>query len=276
LDEAVARLSEADRNAIVLRYYQKKPLEEVGRVLGLNADTAQKRVSRAIGHLRTFFKRRGVTLSATAIAGAVSGYSVQAAPVGLEKTITVLALAKGTAAGGSTLTLVNGALKIMAWPKVTIAVGALVGVGITTTIVIGRDRSQISYGDQTRQASSADEDKAIAISQMNHAKQLVLGMLIYAHDHGNELPTNLQQMAGSFRNSPQAFDDLDQFEIVYHGSLSDIADPNSIIIVRDRKPWLTSHKTWAKTYGFADGHTAVQVAPFEAFEQSHMNPTPNP
>jgi prepilin-type processing-associated H-X9-DG protein len=66
-----------------------------------------------------------------------------------------------------------------------------------------------------------------------------------------------------------------QFKIVYPGSLSNIADPNSTIIAMDKEPWLTSRGTWAKTYAFADGHTAVRVAPFEAFEQSHMNPPPD-
>ena len=62
LDEAVAQLAEADRNAVVLRFYEQRPLEEVGRVLGLNADAAQKRVSRALEKLRGSFARRGVVL----------------------------------------------------------------------------------------------------------------------------------------------------------------------------------------------------------------------
>jgi len=57
LDEAVAQLAEADRNAVVLRFYEQRPLEEVGRVLGLNADATQKRVSRALEKLRKFFAK---------------------------------------------------------------------------------------------------------------------------------------------------------------------------------------------------------------------------
>src|ERR1035438_9953197 len=33
LDEAVAQLGEADRNAVVLRFYEQRPLQEVGRLL---------------------------------------------------------------------------------------------------------------------------------------------------------------------------------------------------------------------------------------------------
>ena len=136
LDDAVAQLSEADRNAVVLRYYQQKPLDEVGQALGVNADTAQKRVSRALEKLRKLFSKRGVTLTATVIAGAIASNSVQAAPMGLAVTVTA---AKGAAIGGSTLTIIKGALKIMAWTKaktaIVVAVVTVAGISATTVLV---------------------------------------------------------------------------------------------------------------------------------------------
>ena len=67
--------------------------------------------------------RHGVTLSATAIAGAVSSNAVQAAPIGLWTSVTVAA-AKGTGVTVSTLTLIKTTLKLMAYTKIkTIAVG---------------------------------------------------------------------------------------------------------------------------------------------------------
>jgi RNA polymerase sigma factor (sigma-70 family) len=35
LDHAVAQLGDADRNAVVLRFYERRPLEEVGAALGI-------------------------------------------------------------------------------------------------------------------------------------------------------------------------------------------------------------------------------------------------
>jgi len=139
LDEAVAQLGEADRNAVVLRYYQQKPLDEVGRVLGLNADAAQKRVSRALEKLRKFFTKRGVDSTAATIAETISANSIQAAPVALAKTVTAVAIAKGAAASASTLTLAKGALKIMAWTKAKTAIiaGVVVILAATSTTVIG-------------------------------------------------------------------------------------------------------------------------------------------
>jgi uncharacterized protein (TIGR03435 family) len=122
LDEAVAQLAEADRNAVVLRFYEQRPLEEVGRVLGLNADATQKRVSRALEKLRKFFAKRGVVSTTAGIAVTISAHSVQAAPVALAKVATAVAIGKGAAASTSTATLIKGALKIMAWTKAKTAI----------------------------------------------------------------------------------------------------------------------------------------------------------
>src|ERR1019366_1540773 len=139
LDDAMGRLGEKDRNAIVLRFFENKNLSEVGAALGASEDAAKMRVNRALEKLRKFFTKRGVTHSAAILAGAVSANSVHAAPVALAKTISVVAVAKGAAASTSTLTLIKGALKIMAWTKAKTAIVSgvvvLLAAGITTITV---------------------------------------------------------------------------------------------------------------------------------------------
>src|SRR5512133_562350 len=78
LEEAMGQLSETDRNVIVLRFFENKTAQGVAATLKLNEAAAHKRVSRALEKLRNYFMKRGVTLSATLIAGAVSANSVQA------------------------------------------------------------------------------------------------------------------------------------------------------------------------------------------------------
>ncbi len=128
LDAALAKLNETDRHAVVLRFFDGKSMKEVGAALGANEDAAKKRVSRALEKLRKIFTKRGVVSTTNIIAGAISANSVQAAPAALAKTVTAVALAKGAAASASTLTLIQGALKIMAWTKVKMAV--VVGAGV--------------------------------------------------------------------------------------------------------------------------------------------------
>src|SRR6478736_6125240 len=100
LDDAMGRLGEKDRNAIVLRFFENRTPQEVASALKLNEATSRKRVSRALEKLRTFFAKRGVVLTAAVIAGTISGNSVQAAPAALANSATAVAIAKGAMAGG--------------------------------------------------------------------------------------------------------------------------------------------------------------------------------
>jgi RNA polymerase sigma factor (sigma-70 family) len=139
LDDAMAQLGQADRDALVLRFFEGRSLNEVGVAVGVSEDTAKKRVSRALEKLHRYFSKRGVSSTTAIIAGVISANSVQVAPAALAKTVTAVALAKGAAASTSTLTLIKGALKIMAWTKAKTAivagVAAIMGIGTTVAVV---------------------------------------------------------------------------------------------------------------------------------------------
>jgi len=137
LDEALATLGETDRRAVLLRFFENQSFAEVGNKLGAGEDTARKRVSRALEKLHRYFSKRGVNSTTAIIAGAISTNSVQAAPAVLAKTVTAVAIAKGAVASASTLTLIKGALKIMAWTKAktTIVAGVIVLLTAGTTTV---------------------------------------------------------------------------------------------------------------------------------------------
>ena len=61
LDDAIAKLGERDRNAILLRYFENKSAREMAAALRVDEPAAQKRVTRAVEKLRKFFAKRGVT-----------------------------------------------------------------------------------------------------------------------------------------------------------------------------------------------------------------------
>jgi RNA polymerase sigma factor (sigma-70 family) len=128
LEEAMGQLAQKDHDALVLRFFKNKNFADVGAALGASEDAAKMRVNRALEKLRRFFGKRGLALSTGAIAVAVSANSVQAAPVALAKTISVVAVAKGAAAGTTSLTLIKGTLKLMAWTKMKIAAGVSLGL----------------------------------------------------------------------------------------------------------------------------------------------------
>ena len=178
LDEAMAQLRDQDRDALVLRYFENKSLREVGDALGLQERAAQKRVARGLEKLHAFFARRGIASTTAIIAGAVSANSIQAAPVALTKSITAVAVAKGATVSGSTLTLIKGALKIMAWTKAkttAVAVAAAIVASGTTAIVIKTGAFGIGRGNANRPAETQaklDRSPRIRSNGINDAHRL--------------------------------------------------------------------------------------------------------
>ena len=134
LDDAVNALGEADRRAILLRFYERQNLHTVGGVLGVSDDAAQKRVTRALEKLRVWLGRRGVTSSTAALAGLLGAHSVTAAPAGTALIVTTGALATaGAAAGAGTGTLTLA--ELMMHLKTKAAVVAAVAVALSGPLV---------------------------------------------------------------------------------------------------------------------------------------------
>lgn len=138
LEDAMGRLSEKDRNALALRFFEERSFPEIATALGATENAAQKRVKYALEKLRLYFSKRGVHSTADGIAGAISAHSLQAAPAGLAKAVAAAAVVRG-AAGGSSLTLIKGALKLMAWTKAKTAALAgtalFLAAGVATLVV---------------------------------------------------------------------------------------------------------------------------------------------
>ncbi len=158
LDDALGKLGERDRHAIVLRFFESKSLGEVGAALGASEDAAKMRVNRALEKLRTIFSKRGVTLTAALIANAVAANSVQAAPVGLAVTVTTTA-AKGTLISATITTLVKGTMKTMTWLKLKFAAG----VGIATLMVGGMATIALSGGGPDTNSKTAQPADPVLI-----------------------------------------------------------------------------------------------------------------
>jgi len=190
LDEAMAGLSEPDRAALVLRFFENNTASEIAAALKMTEVAAQKRVARALDKLRTVFRKRGVSSTTAIIAGAISASSVQAAPPALAKLITTVALTKGAVAGSSTLTLVTGALKYMAWKKAQSAIIAtitvlLVGGGAAIATLAktkaapgqstGKITSSVSGGTGTGRQVKAAGDIPLGITSGGGTATVTLG-----------------------------------------------------------------------------------------------------
>jgi RNA polymerase sigma factor (sigma-70 family) len=166
LDAALAELDDLDRDAVLLRYFEKKSAQEMGDILGVSAEAAQKRVSRAVEQLRGLFARRGVALSAGALALLLSSNAVQAAPAGLAATVSTAATLAGTAAAsaatvaGTTLGATSTALAATKAVGMTLLQKVL--VASTIAALAGFGFYEARQASQLRQQVRALESQQVA------------------------------------------------------------------------------------------------------------------
>jgi RNA polymerase sigma factor (sigma-70 family) len=153
LDEAIGELNDADRDAVVLRFFEAKPFAEIGARLHLTENAARMRVERALEKLHGLLARRGVTSTTAALGIALGNQVGAAAPAGLAATVSGAAVA-GAAAGSGGLAAF-GMFLTMSKIKVGI-VAAIVGAIVATGVVEGRANRTLSAElNQLRAASIA-------------------------------------------------------------------------------------------------------------------------
>lgn len=141
LDETLNELESQDRDALLLRFYERRDLRAVGQALGVSEDVAQKRVTRALDKLRGLLAGRGVAVGSATLGGLLGERAVQAAPPALAGRVSQAAVAAGAGVG---LGLLSG---LLVTTKARLAAG-LVGTGLVALPLFWH------FGDRT---SSSDE-----------------------------------------------------------------------------------------------------------------------
>ena len=167
LDAALRELSEADSDAVLLRYFEKKSAAEMAALLGISEDAAQKRVSRAVEKLREIFSKRNVTIGAGGLVVLISANAVQSAPVGLAAAISAAAALAGTAVSTSTAITATKVIAMTTLQKALIAATLTAAVG--TGIFEAHEASQLRDQVQTLQQQQAPLAKQIQQLQNNFA-----------------------------------------------------------------------------------------------------------
>ncbi|HUR59203.1 MAG TPA: sigma-70 family RNA polymerase sigma factor [Opitutaceae bacterium] len=130
LDDVLGALKERERTAILLRFFEGKPLGEVGARLALSESATRACVDRALDKMRVLLARRGVTSTSAALGVALANQVSVAAPAGLAASVTTSALAGVVPAGFGAW----GALFVMSKLKIGIVSAVIVG-GLATAVV---------------------------------------------------------------------------------------------------------------------------------------------
>jgi RNA polymerase sigma factor (sigma-70 family) len=208
LDDAMGRLSEKDRNAIVLRFFENRTPQEVAVALRLNEVAARKRVSRALENLRNVFAKRGVFSTAAIIGGVISANSVQAAPTALANSAAAITIAQSAAVSASTLTLIKGATKAIAMTTfqkaiVTTALVATIGTGIFEAHQSSESQKQIQSLRQ--QQASLNEQLSQSHRERDDATNQLGGLLVEnAHLKSNSNQRELLKLRGQVAAASRA------------------------------------------------------------------------
>lgn len=139
LDPAMAELGEKDRSLILLRFFEEKSLKELGAILGVSEDAAQKKVARALEKLREILAHRGATASSASLAGALAAFACGTAPPTMAASIATITSASTAAVGLTFLT--NTALNFMNMTKVSLTCAALIILGAVSTPIVTQHRA---------------------------------------------------------------------------------------------------------------------------------------
>ena len=82
MDAALQRLSTADRNVVVARYFQNQSARQMAEQLHISETAAEKRTSRAVEKLRLMMARKGIPMDSLAVTGLLA-LGAGSAPAGL-------------------------------------------------------------------------------------------------------------------------------------------------------------------------------------------------
>ncbi len=133
-----------------------------------------------------------------------------------------------------------------------------------------------THAPQAKAESDPVEQQAqMGIAKMNYTKGWTLAFWQYADQNHGQFPTNFDQAASFLPDEAKGQTNLapDQFEIVYQGSLNEITNPATIIVIREKEAWQTLDGGWVRDYSFADGHSEIHKAVdgnFQPWELQHM------
>jgi hypothetical protein len=165
-------LGDHDRDAVLLRYFEKRSLHDVGRELGVSENAARMRVERALDQLRICLARRGVTSTGSALALALSTKAVAAAPAAFAATLASASVAGAAAGSGGSITL----LQLMTATKLKLGIVATLIATAATTLLLqqrSQDRGRRENEALRQQISQLSADNEFLSNRLARAKSVL-------------------------------------------------------------------------------------------------------
>jgi RNA polymerase sigma factor (sigma-70 family) len=190
IDQALSELSERDRQAVLLRFFEGRTFADVGARLRLNENAARMRVDRALDKMHALLVRQGVTSSTAALALALANQPAVAAPAGLATLVVSTVLSSGAAAAPAAGGIAGVAAALASWfgvGKTAIVVGSVALATSGGVIVAAASRARAAQSefavvatqraDLQQKLAAAQRELAVAEQQDRAADAEVVALL---------------------------------------------------------------------------------------------------
>ncbi len=125
IDEAMDQLAEPEREAVLLRFFEHRPLAEVGARFSISADAARMRIERALEKLRGHLAKRGIASSSAGLTAVFAGQAKLPTPEGIV----------GAIAGAACREIGSATAATLRWWRILPAGGAaIVAIGVAVYV----------------------------------------------------------------------------------------------------------------------------------------------
>src|SRR5258706_377078 len=185
LDAALGQLSEPERDALLLRYFERKSAREMAQTLGTSEDAAQKRVSRAVDRLRKLLAKRGVTAGVGGLVVLIADNAVQAAPVGLALSVTASAALMGSGLATLTSSTVVKSIAMTTLQKTIFTTALVAAIGYGT--YEGRQAALLRMQTRTLQKRSVPQTESSQDAALANLQNKVEALEAEKKEMANEL-----------------------------------------------------------------------------------------
>lgn len=144
LNGALDALKPADREAVLLRFFEGLSFQETGQTLGVSEDAAQKRVARAVERMRRYITQHETAVSVAILTGLLNAEATRSAPAYCLTPllhidpVSDFNLAAGTLFGTRAYHIAQGVLRTMkAKSALTTAGVGVLAVAATSLLMAG-------------------------------------------------------------------------------------------------------------------------------------------
>ena len=164
LDEALLALPAAEQAGVMAHFFEGRNFKEIGEMLAISEDGAQKRVSRSLAKLRAFLAKRGAKVPMTALAGLLTAqFAREAAARTLPSAVQAAqAAAQGKMAAGNALALANQTTRLLRWHA---ALGWSAKLALVVFLIIGGTRAWMQWGSPPRSTVLASDPRIEALAK---------------------------------------------------------------------------------------------------------------